>query len=561
MKKQGFLYGSVILVASVVLTKIIGALFKIPLANMLGGTGMGHFSCAYGLFMPVYAVSVTGLPTAVAKLTAENAAYGRYANVRKIKRAALLLFSLIGILASAAVFLLAVPFSDYVVETPASLPAVLVIAPSIFFGCVMAVYRGYYEGLRNMFPTAVSQVAEALVKLVAGLGLCALVLHFAAENPTRFMEYVGILQSTDGLTVRDVLLPYAAAAAVLGVTLSSFAGMLFLIFRHKLCSDGITRAEIAKDTSADSSRTLISKLLKILVPVAIGSLVTNLTTLIDLGTIIRSLNTAIETGPEYFAGIGVAPEELANFIYGSFAGLAVTVFNLVPSFTNMFGKGILPNLTEAWTIRDRARIQKSVESVILVTGLVAIPAGLGICALSREILAFLFEARTGEILVSYQATSVLGLAVIPLALTTPVFAMLQAIGRADLPVKIMLTGVAVKLVGNLLLIPVPEINVFGAGISTLFCYLLISGLSIRYLCRLTEVKLNIGKLIFKPFYAGILCAGGAAMLYIFLEKTLGNRLSLLAGIAFGGIIYLISLYLLGGITKNEIYSVFRKENL
>ena len=556
LKKQGFLYGSIILVASVFITKVIGALFKIPLANMLGGTGMGYFGCAYGLFMPIYAISVTGLPTAVAKITAENVAFERYANVRKIKKISLLIFSLIGLFASALLIILATPFSKYIVETPEALPSVIIIAPSIFFGCVMSVYRGYYEGLRNMYPTAISQVAEAVVKLCAGLALCYLTLKFASDSPMKFLYLVSKIQDVTSLSVQDLALPYAAAAAIFGVTLSSFAGMLFLIFRHKIVGDGITKAEIVKDRVTDSSKTLISSLIKIIIPVAIGSLVTNLTSLIDLGTIVRSLNTAIEKGPEFFSKLNMPTNEMSNFIYGSFTGLAVTVFNLVPSFTNMFGKGILPNLAEAWSIKDQKRIKKSVESVILVTGLVAIPSGLGICVLAREILQFLYASRATEILVSYRSLAVLGIGVILLSITTPVFSMLQAIGRADLPVKIMMIGVAVKFLGNIILIPIPEINVVGAGISTMLCYAVISFISIKCLCNETGVKLNISKIFLKPLYAGILCCFSALLTYTFLERYLGNRLSLAFSVAFGGIIYLFSLYLLGGITKKEIKSFF-----
>lgn len=103
MKKQSFLFGSIILVISVIISKIIGLLFKIPLANILGGTGMGYFSCAYAIFMPVYAISVTGLPAAVSRMVAENMAFERYANVRKIRRVATITFSAVGLI-SAFVF-------------------------------------------------------------------------------------------------------------------------------------------------------------------------------------------------------------------------------------------------------------------------------------------------------------------------------------------------------------------------------------------------------------------------------------------------------------------------
>ncbi|MDR1673841.1 MAG: oligosaccharide flippase family protein, partial [Oscillospiraceae bacterium] len=176
MKKQTFLQGSVILIASVVIAKVIGAVFKIPLTNLLGGTGMGYFSSAYGLFLPVYAVAVTGLAAAVAKLTAENAAFELYQNARKVKNVALVIFSVIGLAGSTAIVMLAKPFAVHVVANEKAYLSLIMIAPSIFFGCISSVYRGYYEGLRNMYPTALSQVTEAAVKLAAGLSLCLFVL-------------------------------------------------------------------------------------------------------------------------------------------------------------------------------------------------------------------------------------------------------------------------------------------------------------------------------------------------------------------------------------------------
>ncbi|MEG0614401.1 MAG: polysaccharide biosynthesis protein [Oscillospiraceae bacterium] len=556
MKKQGFIYGSIILVASVILTKIIGAFFKIPLANMLGGSGMGYFSCAYGLFLPIYAISVTGLPTAVAKLTAENAVFGRFANVRKIKRISLAMFAIMGLLASILVLILALPFSTFVAQNPLAFPAVMAIAPSILFGCIMSVYRGYYEGLRNMFPTALSQVAEAVVKLLAGILLCYFTLKFAETNPDDFLHFAEKISGKAGGTIDGLVLPFAAAAAILGVTLSSFAGMIFLVLRHKFFGDGITSSDIAKDKVTDTGKSIVQALIRIVIPVAVGSLVTNLTSLIDLGTIVRSLNFSGAELSKIYNEVNIPPNELSNFIFGSFTGLAVTVFNLVPSFTNMFGKGILPSLTAAWSVHNTARIKKSVEAVIFVTGLIAIPCGIGISVLSKEILTFLYSSRQDEILVSYQSLAVLGIAVILLSLTIPIFSMLQAIGRADLPVKIMLLGVAIKLLGNIFLISIPEINVVGAAISTLVCYLFICIISINILCKLTKVHLNIGNIILKPIYAGIMCGATALLVYNLCENFFGNTVSLVVSVAISGGIYLIFLYLLGIFNKSVLKLLF-----
>ncbi len=548
MKKQSFMLGSVILILSAVITKLMGAVFRIPLANMLGGEGMGYFSSAYGIFMTVYAVSVTGLPAAVAKLTAENSALGRFANVRRIKREALLFFSVTGLAFTLLMLAAAYPFCMLTggVQT---VPSVLAIAPSIFFGCVTSVYRGYYEGLRNMFPTAVSQIIEGLVKLAAGLALCVLVL----KNPETFSPVCQYFGGSE-----DSALPAAAAAAVLGISLSTAAGTAFLILRDKLRGDGISAASI-KETSGsgctDSRRSIVRALLKTAVPIAVGALVTNLTSLIDLVTIVRSLEKGIARSPEYFARIapGISSADLPNFIFGSFTGLAVTVFNLVPSFTNMFGKGILPAVSEAFAAGDKVKIREHIEKALLATALAAFPAGIGISVLSGKILRVLFPWKPLETSLCTMSLSILGIGVIFLCLSSTVFAVLQAAGRPDLPVKLMLAGVAVKLTGNLLLVPIPELNAAGAAISTLLCYAVICIPAVSILIKLTDCGRNrIISLLSKICYCSLICGAGAMLAEKMLPQTLGDFFILFISIIIGVIFYIISTFLLGIFTKSTL---------
>lgn len=549
MKKQGFLLSSAILIFSAVLAKLAGALFRIPLANMLGGTGMGYFSGAYGIFMTVYAVSVTGLPAAVAKLTAENSALERYGNLRRVKSSAILFFSVTGLAFTAAMLLLAYPFCVYVNDSPETVPSVLAIAPSIFFGCVTSVYRGYYEGLRNMFPTAVSQILEGIVKLCAGLALCLWVL----KNPDKVQNLCEIWGCTQ--------LSLAAAAAVFGISLSSAAGTFYLIFRDKLSGDGISEEEILAGSGAnqtDSRRKIVSELLKTAVPIALGALVTNLTSLIDLVTIMRSLRLAAEKAPEFFAGLsGNVPQtELPNFLFGSFTGLAVTVFNLVPSFTNMFGKGILPALSEAFAARDKARIKLSAEKALFVTALVSFPSAAGISVLAGEILKTLFPSKPVETAACTASLTILGIAVAFLCISGAAFAILQAAGRPDLPVKLMIPGVLVKFAGNILLVPIPELNISGAAISTLLCYVVICVPAVAMAANCTKLdKTYIKGLFWKIIYCSAMCGGGALLAKNSFAQTVGGIILLFISIIFGVIFYIISTILLGIITKSTLKSL------
>lgn len=526
MKKQSFLKGSVILIASAIIAKAIGALFKIPLTNMLGGVGMSYFSCAYGLFLPVYALTATGLTTAVAKLTAESCAFGNYRNVKKIQKVSLLLFSAAGLAGTVAVAILAGPFSEKIAACPKAELSILMIAPSVFFGCLTAVYRGCWEGMRNMYPTAVSQVIEALVRLAAGLALCSYVL----TNPDKVLTHFP--EGTDILAV-------AAAASVLGISLSTLAGTLFLYIRGTGLENNSPEIKLGHE---ESSKTIIKAIFKILIPVALGSIVTNLTSLIDLATIIRCLDKSIKSAaPEYLIGKyglnDIDPLELSEFIYGSFNGLAVTIFNLIPSITNMFGKGILPNIAESWAKKDSTAVKRLSENVIKATAFLAVPSGLGISFLAKPILLFLFPNRVQECLVSEESLIFLGVGVIFLALSFPLFSCLQAIGRADAPVKLMLIGVAVKLAGNLLLIPIPEINVSGAAISTLLCYFVIFVLSILVYSKAAGVKIRILKSLMPAVISGLFCALTAWSVYPHIPLI--NRYALPIAVCAGGAVYLI----------------------
>lgn len=544
MKKQTFIFSSAILILSAVAAKLIGALFRIPLANMLGGTGMGYFSGAYGIFMVIYALSVTGLPTAVAKLVAENSALERYANIHKIKSAALIFFGITGLAFTIILILIAYPFCMLTsgIET---VPSVLMIAPSIFFCCITSVYRGYYEGLRNMFPTAVSQVIEGLFKLCTGLAFCIYVMR----NPEKF-DFISAFFGSCGTTA------IAAAAAILGITVSSAAGTIFLIVRDKLWGDGISEFQVAsQENQSYSTRKIISQLLKIALPVAAGALVTNLTSLIDLVTITRSLENAVKNNLDYFIEATQSDNlsQLPNFLFGSFTGLAITVFNLIPSFTNMFGKGILPSLSEAFTSKDSEAIALNTEKALLSTAIIAVPSGFGIFALSENILGFLFSSRPVEAKLSAASMSILGIAVVFLCISSTIFSVLQAAGKPQLPVKIMIAGVAVKLVGNLFLVPIPELNIAGAAISTLLCYIVIFIPAIYYMIKLTNISAHRFFVdLCKLCYCSVMCAVSAKLTENILLNTINTPHVLFISIFIGVIFYILFGFLLGIFTKSTL---------
>ena len=521
MKKQGFIKGSLILMISAVIAKGLGALFKIPLTNMLGGVGMGFFSCAYSLFLPVYALSVTGLSAAVARLTSQSIALEMYDNARKIRKTALKLFSSVGFFGMIFIASAAKPFAVYIAKSPDAQTAIMLIAPSVLFGCITAVERGYYEGLCNMYPTAISQLAESIVKTAAGLLLCALAVQHSDTLITFFPK---------GTDIKAV----TASAGILGVTLSSVGSALFFpIMRIFIKNDNK-----CGDKTLISSHDISAELIKIALPVGVSSLVTNFTSVIDLATIISCC--------EMYSGYSdlsaqLGHENFPQFIYGSFTGIAVTIFNIIPSVTNMLGKGILPSVTYAWEKKDKCKLQKNTSQALLAALIIAVPAAVGIGILAKPLLLMLFPLQTDEISICVKSLQYLMPGMVFLCVSFPVFSMLQATGNSSVPLKIMLIGALVKLIGNLTLIK--HMGIDGAAISTTLCYTIIIILSLSVYLKLTGIKLKA-----KPFlsviYSGILCGVSAMLCMNILSPIISDIPALFASIAVGGGIYLLSLWLL-----------------
>lgn len=537
IQKQSFWKGSAVLLLSAILAKGLGACFKIPLTNALGGTGMGYFSCAYGLLLPVYALSVTGISAAVAQTVSLAAALGHWNEVRRIRKIARLVCALAGLLLTGLMLLLAQPFTLHIASQPHALLSVLAIAPAACFGCLTAAERGYWEGLQTMTPTAVSQAVEAVFKLGLGLFLCQWVL----QHPEKICHYV---------SPEIPLSALASAAAVLGVTLSVLLGWLYFCLynlRH--------RRQIPRSTEAPAAASvLLRRLLYVMVPVALGSLVTNLTSLLDLVTMLRCLGLAQLRHPEALVqrlGKIASEPDFPAFVYGSFTGMAITVFNLVPSVTNMLGKSALPCAAACWARKDTAAAMAHCRSVVTAAAAMAFPAAGGLWVLAEPVMHTLYRSRPEEAVLAAMALRALLPGMVCLCLTFPLCSVLQGIGRAMQPVQYMLAGVAVKLLGNLLLIPQPAFCITGAGISTSLCYLLLLILVLWDLRRVFGSALRL----FRPLLPILLgtagCMSAAYGCKIWLCHTSSFTVTAVCTLA-GGCVYFLVFFLSG---KNGAFPV------
>ncbi len=558
MKKQSFLYGAFILTAGMAIVKVIGAVFKIPLQHFIGEYGMGLFNVAYNFYGPIFSLATAGFPVAVSRLVSENASLGRWNDVRQVKSVAGPLFLGFGILGAVGMTMFAPVYCERIIGTEHAIFPMLALVPAILFACWGASYRGYYEGLRNMGPTAVSEIIEAAVKLCLGLGLAYFVMRRGMSEYRESGTVFGLLAGGEdqaGL----LTLAFAAAGAVLGVTAGSLGAALYLSMRWKAKGDGVGLRARRQAPPARGWKDTAKALLKITGPVAAGSIAMNAAGLIDVTFLQNRIANIMETAPERLltAYKGMIPamylehqETVPTFLYGCYT-LAMTLYLLVPALTQAIGMSALPAVTEAWARGDRPQLKERMESVLSVTALVCVPAGLGLTALGEPIASLLYGGGSAPIIAGVLLA--LGPASLFAAVNTPVSSMLQAVGRADLPVKLLAVAMALKIGINWYLCALPEVNIRGAGVGTLVCYLFLAAAQLYCLRKVTGVKLSFKRLFLKPLVCGALCGCGAWGACRGLDALgLGNGAAVGMSIGCGGILYIFGLILTRGIPKKDL---------
>ena len=565
-KKQSFLHGALILTLSIVIVKLIGMLFKVPLTWIITEEGMGYFGTAYNFYSPIFSLATAGFPIAISKMVSENYTKGNFRDIRQIHRASIPIFLVTGGVGFLVMFFGARIYVN-IINNPLSLYAMLALSPAILFSCLSSIYRGYYEALRNMYPTAISEVFEALGKLALGLTAAYLILETGQREFSASGTVFGIAVSAASggtPTIEDakaLMFPFAAAGAIFGVTFGSFLSFFYLFIYHKVRGDGLRLAQIKESPRPKTVGRTARILIKTAVPIGIGAIAINIAGLIDTTFLQTRIKNIVDTAPGamYAMYEGLIPQRnlevpdtIPNLLYGCYTN-ALTLYMLVPSITQAFGISALPSMTAAWTRGEPGEIKSSMEAVIRITALFSIPAGLGMSALAFPISKLIYGDR-GAVEITAMILIIMGIAAIFASLGTPLNSMLQAVGRVDLPVKILCVGLLVKMVVTYVLSGIPEINVLGAGVGTLVCYAFAAVAAVVCLCKITHIVPNMVSVFLKPFLAAALCAAAAWGSYTLGVRVLPGyeKYLTLAAILFACVVYVIALVLFKAISKDDV---------
>ena len=516
-KKQSFLGGAAILAAAVAIVKVIGFFYKIPLNNILDEAGKTYFQTAYEIYNLLLTISTAGLPLAISKLTSEAHAQGRENEKKKLFRTAIWLFFGLGVVGSALMFFGADRLAAFQHNTMAYLP-IKALAPAVFCVCLLACMRGYTQGQGNMTPTAVSQVLEALCKLGIGLPLAWYLLRLGKS------------------------MDFGAAGAILGVTAGTVLSMCFLVVYL------VTHRERSRSLDVpESSCTLLKKVLAIGIPITLSNSAMSIITIIDTNIILGRLQL----------GLGLT-EEAASALKGQYS-YAMDMVNMVASFVYPVTMSLIPFAAAALARRDTREAGRTISTAFRVIAILALPAGMGLSALSTPIMKLILPAHPDSATAAGPHLQVLGIAGIFICLMILTNAILQTYGKEKLPI---FTVIIYVLVGN------PDINIHGAPISTLCCYLVIVVLNLFFVWKYSPEKPRYIQLFAKPVLASVLMGGAAWAVCGIAGRALSghsaymaNAAATLCGILAGVAVYAVLVVTLRILRAEDVRSIPHGEKL
>lgn len=569
---QTFLKGAAVLTLSMMIVKICGFIDKILISNLFAyfgdeyaSVGTGLYNNAYEIYIPLFTIATAGFPIAVSRLISENIAQKRYKDVKRIHRISVPFFAITGLVCFLIMFCSSF-FYINVIKSPYSLYAMLMLSPTIFFGSLMSAYRGYFEGQRNMTPTAISEVIEAGSKLIFGLVIAFIIMKTGSESYAATGTVYGLTfgGANADLDAMYTIISFSVAGAISGILIGSIGSFLFLYLRFKLGGDGIPEEYYLKSIDARTKKETFIRMFKTAIPIGLTALVMNIGTLAD-SVIIQNVlhNMSITHGQELVNQYKSLNVDLSGYLetdadkitlhtalWGCY-GAALPLMQLVTAVTQVFGTSAMPNVASAWTKGNKQELKTSIETVLRITMLFTLPAGLGLSVLAYPIMDIVYTSHM-QAAIGAQVLQIMGFTAIVIAIVTPLCSMLQGIGRVDLPLKIYAAGIILKVATTWMFVSVVSINIQGSSVGSLIAYSFMLIVSMYLLIKHSGVMPNFISTVVKPLISAVLCAVSAYLSYIVLNSVVPYLLATVISVAMAGLIYITFLLLLRTFTRNEL---------
>lgn len=529
-KKAGsnfIIQGSILAIAGIIV-RLIGMLYRIPLANYIGDEGNGYYSAAYNIYSIMLILSSYSLPVAVSKMVSARLARGQYRNARKILRAALFYATIVGGVGFCALWFGSGFFAEHVIKMPYSAYALKVLAPTVWIMAYLGVLRGFFQGHSTMVPTAISQIFEQIVNAVISLlaakslfdlGVKSNLVYGSTEYSYAFGAAGGALGTGAG----------ALTALIL------FVG-LYLMYRPKM------KRRIRKEqgTSAEGYGMITSTLFLTVVPIIVSSSLYNSSTVIDnilFGQIMTGLGETKQIASQW----------------GIYSGKYHLLFNIPVAVANSLSSSLIPALSRAVAEKDRKQTLNRIASAIRFSMIIAIPSAVGLAVLAAPISNLLFPGRDNTDLI--KMTCYGSSAVVVYSLSTVTNAVLQGINRMKTPIRNAGISLVLHTVILFVMLRYLHMGIYGVLYANILFALFICILNARSIARFKRYRQEVKKTFLIPMVASAVMGAAAFGVYRAAYSIFGNLISTGISVLVAVAVYFVLLILLKGVDAQELRSM------
>ncbi len=485
-----------LLLLSSILVKAISAVYKIPLTAYIGATGRGYFNIAYNLYMPVHALIMGAFPIAVTHLVSKYNEKGNRAKIYSLKKASGILFFMAGLIGFAFMGFFAKPYAELISSSPKSIYTIYMLAPSVLFCSMEASKRSFAEGYMNMVPTSVSQIIEAVFKLVFGLLFARYAMSYLYQMYLDSSSVFGVICENEEAAL-SAIYPFTAAAAMAGATLGSFFSLIYVSVYNSVKYN--SRILNKQYKTSESFKEIIS----FSAPIIISTIIQSVSTFLDNSSVQYCLSQCnfdkLQEAYQSCLQLTSTPDEdVVTYIFGLFSS-AQDFKNLLPGLTMALGVAAVPAISAAFESHNRERLSLLSNSIFKYTSILAFGGGFYLSLISPFMLNVLYGSNNPDIVIGCsRLVYFFGFTMVFYCLSgVSVFAV-QAIGCAKKSIPSFIISAAVRVGMNYLIVSDYRYNIYGTIVSGAAGYLVILVSNYRIYKKYSEVKLKFSDIFIKP---------------------------------------------------------------
>ena len=517
-KSNDFVMQAGILAAAGIICRLIGLIYRIPLADILTDEGNGYYSTAYNIYTIVLLLASYSIPSAISKLMAGKLEQKEYRNAQRIFYCALMYVGTVGLVAGLFLFFGA----DFLLEGKAAL-VLRAFAPTVLIYGFLGVLRGYFQAHKSMVQTSVSQIFEQILNAAVSVGAA--------------YYFMQVFESPE----------YGAIGSALG-TMAGVITALFVMLWAYMINRGLIKKRIQRDKAnvLDSYGDIFKSMLFIVTPIILSTFIYNFNI-----TLNNNLFTKIA-----MVHLGMTEQESYS-VFGIYSGKAVLLSDVPVALASAMSAALIPVVSGAFVREGRKAAGEKVEVAVQTTMLFAIPAAVGMFTLAEPILDLLFSFSTPEDL--QMAVMLLRMMTVSIAfysLSTVSNGILQGIGKVNLPVINAAIALSVQTVVVVGLLLGTKLGIYALPIAFIVYATLMSVLNQLAVRKELDCRIRIGQVFIKPLISALVMGVAAYLVYTVIYLLLPvNIVALGIAVVLAVAVYGIAMIMCGGITEETLDNI------